>query len=108
MKKWQDNPYIACQIVGALSVWNTSEVESTMMQFLKTAEPHMKEKAGGDKNKYYLSDVQPNAGVEGAIRWAIKNNRTAMQKYIQIFISCSSPRHRAIAQSAEYYLRNSN
>lgn len=108
LEKWRDNPYIACRIIEALSVWNTSAVESAMIQFLKTAEPYIKLEAGSDKNKYYQSDVQPNAGVEGAIRWAIKNNRKTMEKYIRLFTSCSSPRHRAIAQSAEYYFTNKN
>jgi HEAT repeat protein len=103
LKKWPDNAEITSQIIEALSVWNTSAVESAMMQFLKTAEPSMKESAESDKNKYYLSDTQPNAGVEGAIRWTIKHHRKAIGKYIKPFTACSSPRHRALAQSAEYY-----
>jgi hypothetical protein len=94
---------VACQIIKARSVWNTAEVESAMMQFLRSAAPFARESAENDKNKFYLDDIQPNTGVEGAIRWAIHNNRKSMDKYITQFAACSSPRHRALAQTAAYY-----
>jgi hypothetical protein len=86
----------------------TPEVETAMKEFLKSAAPWAQKSPGSDKNEFYLSDVAPNAGVEGSIRWAIRNNRKGMEKYIAPFKTCSSPRHRAIAQAAEYYFPNRN
>jgi HEAT repeat protein len=108
LEKWLDHPEVACQIIEALSVWNTAEVESAMMEFLRSAAPFARESAENDKNKFYLGDIQPNAGVEGAIRWAVHNNRKALDKYITRFAACSSPRHRALAQAAAYYFVHSN
>jgi HEAT repeat protein len=108
LSKWRDNPAVACKIIEALSVWNTAEVESAMMQFLNSAAPWARESEENDTNKFYFDDTQPNAGVEGAIRWAIRNNRKAMDKNIARFEACSSPRHRALAQTAAYYFENMN
>jgi hypothetical protein len=61
-----------------------------------------------DDAEFYLNDIQPNAGVEGAIRWAIRNNRKTMTKCIAPYAACCSPRHRAFAQTAAYYFENTN
>jgi HEAT repeat protein len=106
LKKLLNDPGVACQIIKTLSVWNTPEVETAMNQFLKSAALWAQKSQDGDGDEFYLNDARPDAGVEGAIRWAIRNNRKSMWKYIAPFKTCSSPRHRAIAQAAEYYLQN--
>jgi hypothetical protein len=106
LNKWQNDPEVACRIIAALSVWDTPEIETAMIRFLQVAEKSAHESADSDKNKFYLSYIQPDAGVEGTIRWAIRNNRKTIEEYIAPFSSCSSPRHRALAQTAAYYFEN--
>jgi hypothetical protein len=105
LQQWLDDPEVACQIIEALSIWNTPEVETAMKQFLKSAALRAHKSSDSENNEFYLSDTAPAAGVEGAIRWAIRNDRKSMNEFIAPFKACSSLRHQALAQAVEYYLR---
>ncbi len=100
METWKNNAGVICQLVKSLTTWETAETAPAVGRFLDLAAGALAGASEDEKAESFLDVGRPEAGVEAAIRWAVRLRRTELRDKIRPFLSCFSPRHRGLAEAA--------